>query len=295
MDKSILAFIEAIPDAILIVSSNGQMLAANQIACAVLGYSHENLLGLRIEDLVPERFRKDHSKLRESFQASAQHRRMGEVKYFPARRADGSEFMAEISIGKFPDPTTDTLQLVITIIDRTEKVATEKELERLANIDPLTNLKTRRRFYELAEHELTRSRRYDNPLALIYFDVDHFKKINDTYGHYVGDYVLKQIGVTCNQAFRDNDIVGRIGGEEFAAMLPETSLVGATVVADRLRISLGEMEISTSGSTSISMAVSLGVVCFDKTDSGLDDLFKRADKALYQAKHEGRNRVCVLE
>ncbi len=176
--------------------------------------------------------------------------------------------------------------------DITERKKLESELERQAHIDVLTDLNNRRHFMELAEQELARSRRHNAPLSLLMMDLDNFKMVNDTYGHDVGDTVLQQLSEVCRLTFRGIDIVGRLGGEEFAALLPETNLEQAMEVAERLRQAVESSGARAEDGSLIHFTVSVGVTSFEATDHRIGPVLKRADAALYKAKNAGRNRVC---
>ncbi|HEX5338562.1 MAG TPA: diguanylate cyclase [Gallionella sp.] len=168
-----------------------------------------------------------------------------------------------------------------------------EELERRAYSDYLTGLANRRYFLEQAENELARALRYGGALSILMLDVDHFKQFNDTYGHKVGDTVLKKLAEVCLGSLRDVDIVGRIGGEEFAVLLPETGREQAMEAAERLRAALAAAQVSLSGGLPLHFTVSLGVVTLNDKGINIDTLLNRADQALYRAKNEGRNRVCA--
>ena len=165
-----------------------------------------------------------------------------------------------------------------------------RELERLASTDALTGLTNRRRFLESLENERSRIERYGGTLSLIMFDIDHFKKVNDTWGHAVGDAVLREIAHAALQFLRKADIAARYGGEEFVILLPETELSGAALIANRLRHLVADTAIAQDQGTSISVTVSVGVASIGPNESW-EDLLNRADKAMYQAKNNGRNRV----
>jgi diguanylate cyclase (GGDEF)-like protein len=164
-------------------------------------------------------------------------------------------------------------------------------LERLACVDGLTGLNNRRHFLTLAEGEWSRFQRYGRPLALLMIDIDFFKSVNDTYGHDAGDAVIKAVTDILHRRKRTSDIAGRLGGEEFALILPETSFDSAAVAGERLRQLVAGRAIVTE-SHSISVTISVGVSVADATMSGFDELLKQADIALYEAKDSGRNRVC---
>jgi diguanylate cyclase (GGDEF)-like protein/PAS domain S-box-containing protein len=164
------------------------------------------------------------------------------------------------------------------------------EAQRLAIIDPLTQAYNRRHFFEVAEKEVTRSRRYNCSLALIALDADDFKLINDTYGHMVGDQTLLALVRCCEQALRQTDTLGRFGGEEFFILLPETDHEHALAAAERLRQSIEKISLEADG-RAFSISVSMGVASLTTDDANMDGLVKRADDALYRAKAQGKNRV----
>jgi diguanylate cyclase (GGDEF)-like protein len=165
--------------------------------------------------------------------------------------------------------------------------------ERLACVDGLTGLNNRRHFLTLAENEWSRVQRYGRPLALLMIDIDFFKSVNDTYGHDVGDAVLRSVAESLHRSKRSSDSAGRLGGEEFALLLPEATLDRAVAAAERYRNLIGGRPIIAMG-RQISVTVSIGIGIAEAGMSGFEDLLKRADVALYEAKNSGRNRVCRL-
>lgn len=171
-----------------------------------------------------------------------------------------------------------------------ERQKAEAQLLELATTDSLTGLHNRRHFMESAQQELDRARRYQTPLSLALLDADHFKAVNDRYGHPVGDQALQMLAATGRRLLRDIDLFARIGGEEFAILLPQTDQAAAWMVADRLRQAIMEQPIATELG-SLYLTVSLGLASLDPATADLADLIRRADLALYQAKQNGRNRV----
>jgi diguanylate cyclase (GGDEF)-like protein len=163
----------------------------------------------------------------------------------------------------------------------------------MANLDGLTGCFNRRHFMEKAAQEIHRAMRYNRPLSLLMMDIDHFKDVNDHYGHQVGDLLLCNLVLLCQKQLRNDDILGRYGGEEFVVLMPETATEGAMLASERLRENIENMKINTTEG-SLSLTVSMGLASlergFDKSHS-LDTLIKSADKALYSAKAAGRN--CV--
>jgi diguanylate cyclase (GGDEF)-like protein len=164
------------------------------------------------------------------------------------------------------------------------------ELIRIATTDSLTGLANRRSFLEQCEAECARARRYGRPAGMLMIDVDHFKMINDTYGHAAGDAVLAEMGRVLHDVFRQGGIAGRLGGEEFGVLLVEAALPEAVEVAERLRQYFAGMKVRWQDQT-IRLTASIGCTCIDKDMSGLDDGLRRADQLMYLAKQTGRNRV----
>ncbi len=169
----------------------------------------------------------------------------------------------------------------------------ELELQQKAYTDYLTEVSNRGHFMELGEKELSRSLRYEAPLAILMLDIDWFKRINDSYGHKLGDMVLKKLADICRSTLREIDIIGRMGGEEFAILLPETDQQQGLEVAERLRVAIADMKIPMKDGLPVQITVSIGVASVVSDDDNMDILLNRADEALYQAKKNGRNRVCV--
>lgn len=162
------------------------------------------------------------------------------------------------------------------------------ELSRLVSTDALSGLFSRRRWLELAETEFARHRRYGNPLGLLSVDLDFFKKINDTYGHSTGDEVIRQMGALLRAVGRDLDAAGRLGGEEFAILLPETPASGSEEVARRLVTACRDLKVTVAG-TDLKISCSVGGAEATPADENIEQVLQRADRALYDAKHAGRD------
>ena len=213
----------------------------------------------------------------------------------PRVRADGSEFWASTMISPLPDRDADGAEpdetayclILRDVSDKRDAIETRRKS---LFCDHLTGVANRRAFFEAAELELGRNRRAPRPIALILVDADHFKAINDRHGHAGGDAVLRHLGQTLAATFRQVDVVARVGGEEFAVLLPSSDLEGALAVAERLRALVAGSLVPFDGAH-IPYTISAGVAVCDGEKLGLEALMKRADGALYAAKAGGRNRV----
>jgi diguanylate cyclase (GGDEF)-like protein/PAS domain S-box-containing protein len=283
------AMSEATQDALIMTDDHGRVAFLNRAAEQMFGLSREKMAGGLLHEYVtlPD----DLAKAREGLPAFTQTGRgkvVDALLEYVARRGDGTTFPVELSVAAFR--RDDRWWAVGTARDISERKRAEEALRELATTDGLTGLLNRRRFLELGASELERADRFGHPASLVMFDVDHFKKVNDTRGHDAGDAVLVALARTAGDSLRAVDILGRIGGEEFAVVLPETGLDAAADVAERLRAAVAGMELSPGGAP-LPVTISLGAVQSQGPAEGLDGLLKRADAALYRAKAAGRNRV----
>lgn len=166
------------------------------------------------------------------------------------------------------------------------------ELQKLSSTDRLTGLSNRGHWEEALKKEYARHNRYDTQVSLVMFDIDHFKKVNDTHGHPAGDKVIQSVAEVVSSHVRSADIAGRYGGEEFAVLLPDTDKAGALVFAERLRKAVEAQEVEHEG-VIIQCTISLGVSDLSTPSSQYKELIERADQALYRSKHNGRNQATV--
>ncbi|MEP9380216.1 diguanylate cyclase [Aquabacter sp. CN5-332] len=170
-----------------------------------------------------------------------------------------------------------------------------EKAHRLANLDPLTGIYNRRYFMEAGSHEFDRAKRYDRPLSVLVVDIDNFKNINDCWGHPTGDVAIQAAANSISSVVRDQDLVARLGGEEFSVILPETDPPRALAIGERLRASIATTSVTSEDGTSIRFTVSIGVSSLQADDPSFQAMSNRADKALYRAKESGRNRVIILD
>jgi diguanylate cyclase (GGDEF)-like protein/PAS domain S-box-containing protein len=267
------------------ITSQGKFLDVNGQLTEMLGYKQNDMIGQPVTDFIaPEDRDRVMGNIKNGSESNIEHEML---------RKDGSRVTVEshgqtIVQGGIPIRLT-------AIRDITERKQLEIELKRQAHIDHLTGVSNRGYFMAQAELELNRAVRYDNPLSLYMLDIDFFKKVNDSYGHKIGDLVLVKLAEVCRQTLREVDIIGRVGGEEFVILLPETNLTEATEVAERLRESIAISRVPLEGGLPLHFTVSIGVTSLISKDDNLDVLLNRADKALYKAKESGRNRVCIAK
>jgi len=202
----------------------------------------------------------------------------------------GEETWLDINIVPLRDSNGRVTHFAAIERDLTATKRLQQELTLMANTDSLTGLLNRRRFMDCASAEFSRAQRYQRELAMVMLDIDHFKRINDTRGHLVGDQVIKAMARHMQTLLRTSDWPARWGGEEFAILMPETPLDGATILAERLRAELATLVLPAADGP-LQFTVSVGVASCTESDHHFMALMERADAALYAAKHAGRN--CV--
>lgn len=289
------AIAEASPDGILVVDENSVVVSHNQRFLEIWNIpedymqssshsggivSDNTLLHVALEQLKdPDAFLRRVQELYENPYAVDQ----TEIEFKDGR------ILERHSSGLFSD-TGLYLGRVWFFRDITWRKQVELELKQRARRDPLTGVMNRGYFFERGTVELERARRYQRPLAVLMLDLDRFKWINDRHGHAVGDEVLRTASQRWLAVLRSSDLLGRIGGEEFAILLPDADPEAAGAVAERLRLAVSEQDISTGG-RAIQCTVSIGVTRFLVGDGCMEHALRRADMALYRAKANGRNRI----
>lgn len=270
---------------LLIRRSDERVLLANEVAGGALRAQVDELFDQPVADLFAVR-----SDLRDLFAS------LGDVAGDGAREVqlrtrEGELFWALLSARSVMFSSMDTVMIGFT--DLTAQKAVEHQLRYLAQRDPLTQAYNRHHFWQLASNEMARVKRYRRPLSVAMIDADHFKLVNDVYGHDVGDRVLRFIVDTCHDTLRKNDVLARYGGEEFVVLLPETSLEPAEVVFERVRERIAQTPLVLDDGRVVSFTVSIGLAGIANYEEGFEELLKRADEALYVAKRSGRNCVRV--
>jgi diguanylate cyclase (GGDEF)-like protein len=218
----------------------------------------------------------------------------------PAQFGNVPEGVLLLERPNLPDVVKDygTARVVAWVYQSVEKIgitlsglALRSELQRFSYEDSLTGLKNRRYFDELFRHEREVAIRSERPLSLLIFDIDHFKRFNDSHGHDAGDEVLRMVGRVLENCFRGSDTVCRYGGEEFTVLMPGASREEARQRAENLRATIAESQVEYLGKQLGNLTISAGIACWPESSPEFDELFRAADRALYQAKAAGRNRV----
>jgi len=282
--------IEAEPECVKVLAPDGTLMQMNRAGLEMFeAESEEQVIGRTLVDLVaPEH--------RSVFNALNDRVNQGETgsQEFEIIGLKGGRRWLDMHAVPMRDANGQIAGLLGVTRDITERKKTEQELEKLARTDVLTGLANRRWFMALAEQELSRTHRYGGPLSVFMMDIDHFKNVNDTYGHQTGDLVLQKLGELCREALRDVDCVGRIGGEEFAVVLPQTDGARALEVAERVRQMVAHAEVAVERGLPVHFTLSIGVATLVGANTNIDTLLGQADGALYEAKRAGRNRVCVF-
>ena len=264
-------------------SADGMLIYANEAAARSVNRTVSELVGRPAVNF----YRDPKVRQRLQFKYEAEGKLVAEETCLVA--ADDSDVWALISIVKvIYDGAPAGLA---TVVDITQRKALEIELQRLATTDSLTGAANRRSFIEHANVEIARSKRHGLPLTLVMMDIDHFKRINDTLGHAMGDEAICEVVQACAQLVRKQDLVGRLGGEEFALLLPQTELELARPMVERLREKIAAIALRKAGEPVPGLTASFGLTALRPDDVGVDDLLARADEGLYAAKNTGRNRV----
>ncbi|HEX5126648.1 MAG TPA: diguanylate cyclase [Rhodocyclaceae bacterium] len=281
--------IDVIPDPVYIKGADGNYLIVNDAFARLLQQPRQNLIGLTAKELAADPESAATSALEDKLVIEGKEILKEQHSQLPVTGEECFRIVCKrrcVSVDGAP---------VVVGIDHyiTEWRLAERELKRLAEEDALTGIANRRHFNLEAQRSISQALRHGQELSLVLFDIDHFKHINDTYGHNVGDEVLREVASRMHDCFRKSDLPGRWGGEEFIALLPHTSLEAATQVAERLRARLADQPFATSAGD-IAVTLSGGGTQLLKADT-LESLVARADAALYRAKSNGRNRIEVSQ
>ncbi|MCA2001640.1 MAG: diguanylate cyclase, partial [Chloroflexi bacterium] len=299
---------ESMMDGFVRVDMEGHILEYNRAYKELLGYSDEELKALTYMDITPERWREFEADIVKTQILPRGYSDVYEKEY---RRKDGAVFPVELRTVLLRDETGRPSGMWAIVRDVTARKQAKEALEisnaelkaalerekRLAHTDALTGVNNRRSLYELAARELEIAVRYRQPFSMILFDLDHFKKVNDTFGHTVGDEILVKVAESACAELRSADFIGRYGGEEFVVLLPMTAATQAFPLAERIRERVERIRVPTPlGEASVTISAGIVEMKRDSAqDISVDDLIRRADQTMYAAKQAGRNCVKIAE
>lgn len=280
--------IDAVPAPIFFKDARGVYLGCNQAFERYIGVSPRDIVGLTVYDVAP----RDLAEVYFAADRSLLESRGQQIYEAQVKFKDGSVRDVVFHKATFLRADGSLGGLVGAMLDITERKRLESRLAELATLDPLTSLHNRRSFLALSERELSRCRREAKPLCLMVIDADHFKGINDRFGHAAGDAALVSMARTMTDALRRHDVLARAGGEEFYATLGDTTLDDAQEIARRLCIALATRAVPHDG-REITVTASIGVAACATASETLESALQRADQAMYEAKRLGRNRVVI--
>ncbi len=267
--------VEQLTDAVVVIQADGRIIDLNSTAATTFGTTIESALNQPATNFI-------------------------RTQYLPGLMV-GLFSKAEFNLGDrsfhvlatpLANDSEQPQEMALVFRDITELTKIKHEMERLAHTDFLTNLANRRYFMQRLNEETERVKRGNQPMSVLLLDMDSFKNVNDTYGHDIGDRVLQVIASITQEIKRVSDVAARIGGEEFAMLLPDTDHEGAMKLAQRLRTTINEQMIADARGKEIRVTASIGVATMSCLDDGIDHILTHADRALYQAKGAGKNRVC---
>jgi diguanylate cyclase (GGDEF)-like protein/PAS domain S-box-containing protein len=276
--------VQNINSGILVLDVLGHVVEINPFAKKLIGANSGHAIGKSLDEVL-----KDWPAIGYSSQIGEQH----EQEISLQQENDFLYFLIQIS--PIRNERGKAFGHVVVFVDITDRKKAEMELECLARTDVLTGVTNRRHFFELAETQFASAQRYNHPLAVLLVDVDHFKQVNDHYGHLTGDLVLQVIAKECQNHLRSSDAFARYGGEEFICLLPEQNEAGALDTAERIRQIIEQTEVVFEHQ-SICVTASIGVALLrEEAGLTLEGLIDRADQALYKSKYGGRNRVTIWQ
>jgi diguanylate cyclase (GGDEF)-like protein/PAS domain S-box-containing protein len=289
LNQTIATFTDSIPDIVWKVDKNYKIIFVNS--------SDEKIRGFKSNEVIGSSIFKHITKDSQSVIGMLKEIRLDEEK----RNKQAKTRTTELELLRKNKPPI-TMEIVVSYEYKNGKVVSfsgvarditvrklnEEELYFEANHDSLTKLYNRRRFMDIAKREFDLAKRYSKPLSVIMFDIDFFKKVNDTYGHHAGDVVLQKVAEIGIQNLRATDVFGRLGGEEFAILATETDIEGAVNLAEKIRKTYEKQIVNVDGNN-IRFTVSMGIATLSSQDSSFDVILQRADNMLYKAKNSGRN------
>jgi diguanylate cyclase (GGDEF)-like protein/PAS domain S-box-containing protein len=282
---------ESMPVAMALTDRDGRLLLVNQKMALLSGHNASSIIGRKVEEIGKEAAENIKYEFR-MFDAGLD---------VPNRELKIGDKICYASVKPVRDSTGFAVGVMAALTDITKQKQIErklaeanKQLKLLADNDPLTDLLNARAYYKVCERMMSVALRHNNPFSVLFVDLDHFKKINDTYGHHVGDLLLKAVSACILETCRNSDLIGRVGGEEFSIFLPETDILGAMIFAEKLRANIEQLLPPIVADKIISITASIGVASKLIHHKAIADIQQDADHAMYHAKNDGRNRVSSL-
>ncbi|MBT6276202.1 MAG: GGDEF domain-containing protein [Chromatiales bacterium] len=291
-ERTLQHILEMMPVPVFVKDLGGTYLTCNHPFAEFLGLRADQIIGFASRDVLPADAARAMTDSDEALLSNPSKTEIQEC----GLKTLGDE-ARHVQIHKMPVRSRDgsVIALVGVVFDITEQTELTRRLSVLARNDDLTGLDNRREGMRRVHAMIEQSERASRPCAVLLMDIDHFKKVNDTHGHESGDRVLKQVAATIKDTLRDYDVCYRLGGEEFAAGLPDTSLEIAAVVAERIRAACAAQLVSSirAGEPPLQVTMSLGVAAYPEHGRVVDELLRKSDAALYEAKGNGRNQVRI--
>ncbi len=284
---SFLSFFDLIPEAGILSNEAGEIVLTNQTAQRLFNYSQQEFLEVTIEDLVPPKIKHDHVKMRQWFFENPKPRFLeGRNLELHGRKKGGELFPMESSL--FAIHTNKGILAANLLRDVSSKTAEQKAITEYAFVDALTNLPNLRYFQTNLKRNSAKAKRHKQALGLLFIDLDHFKPINDNEGHKVGDSVLQQISARLLKTVREEDMLARVGGDEFVCLVYPVTDISTLCGAARRILDVCKQPI-TVGKQDFQLSASIGICMSDNDDFDPQELMHNADKAMYQAKKKGGN------
>ncbi|HOR45913.1 MAG TPA: GGDEF domain-containing protein [Spirochaetota bacterium] len=282
---------ESMPVAMALIDREGRHVALNQALASFSGRNAKELVGKKVS----ENSKESAENIKRDFAA------FDEGESIPNHELQMGDRVYLVSVKPLRDSAGAAVAEMVVLTDITKNKQTERELAEanrrldfLASRDPLTGILNARTYYEVCEKLMNAALREKENFSLLFIDIDHFKRINDTYGHDVGDIVLKKVSSCIANTVRSSDVAGRVGGEEFSLYLPNSDLSGALDLAEKLRKTIESLEIK-NGKDLLPVTVSIGAASHSAHHKSIADIQRDADHAMYHAKNSGRNRVAFLD
>ncbi|MCP4264751.1 MAG: diguanylate cyclase [Candidatus Brocadiaceae bacterium] len=290
IDKNIYrSIVENSIDAVVIADQLGNIVFWNDASEKLFGYSSSEVIGEYVHDVLPAYDLRDKAnKSFNEFKKKGTGPVIGNTLQIRGLKKNGDEVHVQFSPNTIE--VDGKLYIFAFLRDISDLIILQEKLRVQATVDELTGLLNRRSYIERTEIAFSMSLRHKQPLSLLMMDIDNFKKINDKYGHLVGDIMLKAFSSCVSRSIRSEDILARVGGEEFIVAMGNSPIDAALLLAERIRLEIESLLIDTSGHK-IRMTVSIGVSSIKSEDRSLEQLQHRCDKALYKAKNSGRNSV----